>query len=209
MKAFTLLTAALGCAVLLTVSVRAFSGERSPVSTEDPAENTAVDLAGGVRAIVYARPFGLIEGYDHQWRSDPFHVTEGWLLVLQVASELAVASNEHEPILYAGDQTMERINSGLGSARIVCVLPGAVDLAATPMWYGAPGLPEEVTARTIARERVAAERAGVAPLSPVRLGDPVLLPSRAELHRLAATLVLEHAPQEQDLASGLLAPRVK
>jgi hypothetical protein len=49
---------------------------------------------------------------------------------------------------------------------------------------------------------------GVHPLPLPHVGETLHLQSRDELDQRAALLVLEHAPDEHDLGTGLLAPRV-
>lgn len=191
-------------------------------STRTAAELPAV--REDVRGILYACPFALQEGYQHNWRADPTWVTAGWLLVLEVNPDLVQPSQEVEPVLYGGDQTLERVNLGHRSGRVIAVLPGlpgpdggpAGDLRATTFFFGSPMLPEEVGGERIRIEGEAAAARGALPFgvealeaSRARGGDLLRLADRTQLHRTAAELVLEHSPQERELAEGLLAPLVR
>jgi hypothetical protein len=214
MKTLTLST------VLLALFLVACGGESAVVSEPGSSESTTAGSpdAGGVLGLRYARRFELAETYVHQWRADGAPVRQGWLLVLDVDPALVQPRNELEPVLYAGDQTLERVNSGHHSGRVVAVLPAPQDteLATLPLWFGAPELPERLTAASIADARRAAEAAGVVPFdartvaSAESAGGPELvLESRDQLHREAARLIQRYSPDETEFANGMLAPEVR
>ncbi len=174
-----------------------------------PATPAAVD------DLIYARSFTLAEGYKFEWRKDQPMVKEGTILVLKVNPDLVYARQVAEPVLYVGDTTAERINVGYGSGRVIAIVPGKVDLAKTPIWFGTPELPERVDAAMIKSERATAEKAGIKPFGKktiaaaqknggkARLG----IPDRYELHRALAPLVLEYSSDETELAESMLVPR--
>ncbi len=171
---------------------------------------------GGVYAIVAAQPFVLDRAWRHTWRKEQPEFDAGWLVVLSVDPALVVPRQVEEPVLYAGAQTVERINVGEESGRVVAIIPStrdqqghvALDLAATPLYFGSNELPERVTALMAQTELQHALAKGVRPLSMPHIGAALHVPSRDELDQRAALLVLEHAPDEYDLGNGLLAPRV-
>ncbi|MCZ6597635.1 MAG: hypothetical protein O7B99_08360 [Planctomycetota bacterium] len=226
MKNVTRIALALLFAAALVASVRAVQsavqlGGKEPRRRAVEVTPTARE---DVSALLYARPFLLDRGYDHVWRRDVGWVQSGWVLVLEVDPELARPTQEFHPVLYAGDEVLERINHGFPSGRIVAVLPSAldidgaptVDLAATPIWFGTPRLPEQVDARIVAEELALARQRGAEPFpadmiaaAANRGGAVIAFPSRDELHRFAAELVLAYAPQEDEHARNMLAPPVR
>jgi hypothetical protein len=184
--------------------------QRQPVVIQKPK-------AGGVQSIVSATPFTVERAWTHNWRAERPTYDAGWLLVLEVDPQLVQPTQMEEPVLYAGNETVERINHGFASGKVVAIVPSkrtptgvvALDLAATPLWFGAPALPERVDAAYIAGELEKARALGVTPLALPAIGDLMALASRDELDPLCGELVLHNAPEEQDLGLGLLAPRVK
>ena len=180
-----------------------------------PPQPVAGD-AGAVHGLLFAEPFRLAQPYAHTWRSERPQVREGWLLVLEVERDLVVPRQLAEPVLFVGAQTAERVNQGDVAGRLVVIVPGALDPAADPAWFGAPMLPERVFAATVAGELAGARRAGVPALAlapatrPDALGHPRLeLADRTALERHAAELVRVWAPEERERADGLLAPLVE
>ncbi|MBI5433034.1 MAG: hypothetical protein HZA52_09420 [Planctomycetes bacterium] len=192
-------------------------------ATEPAASSTAA--ASGVRGLLFAQPFVLDQSYSHTWRAEQPSVRAGWLLVLDVAPEVVVPQQGYEPVLFVGDQTAERINHGDGSGHLVVIVPSeldhergepALDLLAGPIWFGTPRLPEQLDAKGLAEELVAARRAGIKPFAAAKVveakqrgGGFIALKDRTELERYAATLVTTWAPDEYDLAQGLLQPLLK
>lgn len=188
-----------------------------------PAQE-AVARPGGVAKLLFARPFHLDEPYRHTWRAEQPLVHSGYLLVLEVDEGLARPRQTAEPVLFAGRQTLERINTGRGSGRLVVVLPSAwsteqgfeVDLAETAFWFGTPALPERVDAAHIAKEAQLALELGVGAFEPeavkqalARGGLALELRDSGELRRAAAGRILEFAPAEEELARSILVPLVR
>ncbi|MFN0245066.1 MAG: hypothetical protein ACKVWV_19455 [Planctomycetota bacterium] len=179
---------------------------------------------GGVRDVLYAVPFRIEEPYTHAWRREAPLVTSGYVCVLAVDPALVVPTELEQPVLYAGDTTVERLHPGAASGHVVVVIPStydaqrasAVDLHATPIWFGAPALPEQIGASEIASEHRAAERRGLRPLTRGRIdtalargGTTLVFGDRVDLDRHAAALILEYAPEDADFAQGMLVPRLK
>jgi hypothetical protein len=198
-----------GVAIVSALSLTRAGGERVPVPPVSAA-------SGGVHAIVAAQPFVLDRAWRHTWRKEQPQFDAGWLVVLSVDPTLVVPRQVEEPVLYAGAQTVERINVGEQSGHVVAIIPSkrderghvALDLATTPLWFGSNELPERVTALMAQTELQHALAKGVHPLPMPSVGETLHLQSRDELDQRAALLVLEHAPDEFDLGNGLLAPRV-
>lgn len=203
----------------LAVGVAAFWIVTPSRAKDRRAANATTERAapGGVNRIVSATPFVLERPWVHVWRSEAPSFRAGWLLVLDVDPRLVEPKQLEEPVLYAGGQTVERVNHGFESGRVVAILPSeldargdvALDLASVLFYFGAPALPERVDAGRAERELAHARELGVAPLAVPAIGDVLRLSSRDELDPAAGLLVLEHSPAEQDLGVGLLAPRVR
>lgn len=192
------------------VSLSRASSQRMP---DAPAHASA----GGVYAILAAQPFVLDRPWRHTWRKEQPQFDAGWLVVLSVDPTLVVPRQIEEPVLYAGAQTVERVNIGEESGHVVAILPSArdargnvaLDLASTPFYFGPNELPERVTELEARTQLARAITKGVLPLAVPKIGETLHLPSRDELDQRAALLILEHAPDEYDRANGMLAPRVQ
>lgn len=207
--------AALGLAAT-TREPRVEQGTRVPAAA--PARTSPV------RSLVLARPFTLAQPYVHFWRLEQPSVRAGWLLVLEVDPRYVEPHQVAMPILLLGGQTVECVNFGFDSGRVVAIVPApadergepVLDLAGSPAWFGAPELPERVDAAWIAAERARARPEDVATFTAeeiatarARGGATIRGADRVDLDRKAALLILEHSPQEHELADGLLVPVTK
>jgi hypothetical protein len=161
-------------------------------------------LPAAVIDILEIQPFRLKEGYQYDWlESRPF-VSDGLLVVLRVDPNYVVPRDTAEPVLYAGDRTVQRLNQGQGSGYVIGIIPGDLDLAAEPIWFGRPELPERVTPEVIKAERALADSAGIKPFSPEKVTAvrraPIEAADLADLLRgPAGDLVLNYSPDEKDL----------
>lgn len=166
-----------------------------------------------IKGLVYARPFTLDQGFPTTWRAEQPMVTSGWLVVLDVNPALVYPRQGYEPVLYAGDQTVERINVGYLSGKVVAIIPSRIDLKTSPIWFGTPELPERVTAGRITQERALATRAGVLPAAMQTIdqvtaaGGELRAADKLALLREASALIIKHAPDERELAQTWLRPR--
>jgi hypothetical protein len=185
-------------AVVLLAAVPALAGAAVPPVPPTPA---------AVEDVVYAAPFVLKEGYVSDWRAERPLVTRGHLVVLKVAPDLVYPRQTAEPVLYAGDQTVERLNTGYASGYIVAIVPGTADLGRVPIWFGTPRLPESVDAEVVRAERSRADAAGIRPPSPERIRSVLRarldLGDKLDLLREASALVELYAPDETDRAAAL------
>jgi len=207
-----------GLALSLAVATRLRAAVQAQSASLDAPPHAAV------RELVSAVPFRVEEPFTHAWRRERPAVRAGYLLVLAVDPEFVRPRDTPEPVLYAGGQTVERVNHGFESARVVAILPSetdargdpALDLAETPFWFGAPDLPERIDAAAIRAESERAPASAVRRFSAEEVraalkrgGSELVLARREDLEALAGALVLEHAPDERDLAEGLLVPPMK
>jgi hypothetical protein len=160
-----------------------------------------------IEELVYAAPVTLRHGYQSDWRVERPLVTAGYLVVLRVKPALVYPRQVAEPVLYAGDQTGERLNVGYRSGHVVAIVPGPLDLARSPIWFGQPALPEQVGAKAIATERARATARGIRPAAPTSvkraLRAALQLDDKQDLLREAGLLVQLFAPDEEELARTL------
>jgi hypothetical protein len=164
--------------------------------------------------IVHIQPFRLEKPFKFDWRRERQDVTSGLLVVFKVDTSLVVPRNELEPVLYAGNQTVLRLNQGNQSGFVIGLIPGQVDLTKEPAWFGSPALPERIDAEMISQQRKLAERAGISAIkstdiqsktkSPITAADLTML-----LREEAANLVLQYSPQEKHLADTWRLPTTK
>ncbi len=169
-----------------------------------PPRETAAPVA--VRNILFAQPFTVERPYINTFSRERAKVSSGVLVVLEVdPAYLDPRDAVVNPVLYAGGAAVIRLNRGNESGRVIGIIPGSIDLATEPVWFGSPELPERLTAATVQAERARAERAGIRPFGTERIATirraPVRVPDVATLLRnVAAELVLQYSPQEKELA---------
>lgn len=197
-------------------AVSACHGQNAPAAKPQAVPRDAVsDAAVGeyrvpatpsaVIDIVEIQPFRLKAGYRYDWLQNRPLVSAGLLVVLRVDPKYVSPRATAEPVLYAGDQTVQRLNQGHRSGHVIGIIPGEVDLASAPIWFGRPELPERVTPQIIRAERALADKAGIKPFSPDKIKgarrDAIDVGDLAALLRgRAADLVLKYSPDEKDLA---------
>jgi hypothetical protein len=168
-----------------------------------------------VKGILYARRFTLETPYTNTWSKERGRVVStGVLIVLEVDPAFVVPRDTLEPVLYAGNDTVQRLNHGHRSGRVIGIVPGNIDLASAPIWFGSPQLPGRVTESSVQSERARAEKAGVRAFPQARISGverpPVAAKDLAALLRdVAAELVYEYSPQEKQLADSWRLPEAK
>lgn len=161
--------------------------------------------------IVHIQPFQLKQSFKYDWRRDRPDVRFGLLVVFKVDPDMVMPKNALEPVLYAGNQTVQRLNHGHESGFVIGIIPGQIDLSKEPVWFGTPALPERIDAKMIERERTKAERSGISALTSIdiqsRTRDMIVASDLTTLLReQAANLVLEFSPQEKRLADSWRLP---
>ncbi|MEM8710061.1 MAG: hypothetical protein AAGG01_03850, partial [Planctomycetota bacterium] len=154
--AAVLITAAAVTSVVL--SSRAVGFEETGTSPEEqielvsardvepaPPAGEIADL--GVHGLLRAVPFVLENGYTHYYRADQPTVNRGWLLAVEVRTDLVQPTNDFQSVLYAhlpsGAQTVERFNQGHKDGVLVGFLPELSDspdsldaLENVAIWFG-------------------------------------------------------------------------
>lgn len=179
------------------------------------------DTPAPVLDIVHAVPFTLDESYTHLWRAEKPEVRTGYLVVLKVEPDLVYPRQRPEPVLYVANQTAERLNVGYRSGHVVAIVPAVlddvkhpdyIDLAKASIWFGTPGMPEQIDREQIATEITRAARQRIRPLPAARVeaarttgGEMMREETKNDLVRRAAELVRRYSPQEEDRADALAA----
>ena len=167
-----------------------------------------------VRNLLVAQPFTLETPFTNTFSKEREKISNGVLIVVEVDRAFVVPRNSLEPVLYAGDAAVQRLNHGELSGRIIGIVPGTLNLATAPIWFGTPELPERVTRNTIQYERGLADKAGVRAFPSARL-DSIKRPVIAAkdlatlLSTVAAELIYEYSPQEKHLADSWRLPEAK
>jgi len=194
----------------LMVLLAAFSAAVPAGPPEVPPTPAAVD------GILLAQSFILDEPYEHSWQAERPMVASGMLLVLEVNPDLVLPRQTLEPVLYVGDVTAERVNNGYPSGKVVAIVPGPVNLTSAPIWFGDPALPEQVTTAIIGTQRALAGEAGIRPFTAGTVsaafhagGNEMKAADYDALRRRAAELIQQYAAGEEELAVGIMAPRVQ
>lgn len=167
-----------------------------------------------VRSILVAQPFTLQTPFTNTFSKAREKVSSGVLIVVEVDPALVVPRNSLEPVLYAGNVAVQRLNHGERSGRVIGIVPGTINLASAPIWFGTPELPERVTQNTVQYERGLAEKAGVRAFTADRLSSiqrPVIAAQDLAtlLRTVAADLVYQYSPQEKELADSWRLPEAK
>lgn len=197
--------------------------------TSDPLPEVSTTVSDSGVQLLFAQPFRLDEGYTHWFRADRPTVSSGYLIAVACDSDLVYPRQGYQAVLYAGEQTVDRLNVGfvpgeIGDgqpAYVVGLVPApvdasgevALDWATTPIWFGTPELPERVDAATIAQEVALAKRDGIGPRphrevkAALRNGGGTLYAAdHLELLRHAADVIERYSPLEVDVVEGYRLP---
>jgi len=205
-KRTLVLTAVLGIALTSWVAAT-ITGDGQHVMPPLPKDATEAQIE-----LIEAYPFTVQEPLTHWWRMEQPTYNTGTLLVLAVDKDAVHPRQTFEPVLYCGDETVERINVGHESGFVVAIVPSSVDLTTAPIFFGTAALPEELDAAACRAELAKARSLGVMPTSAEQvqssLKDAVSFEDSYDLHYFASTLIEQYSPMETDLISGLRAPRV-
>ena len=169
-----------------------------------------------VEDLVYARQFTVDQSFKHLWRKEQPEVNAGTLLVLKVDKALVVPREAQMPVLYVGDQTVQRLNAGHESGYLIVIVPAQPDLTKTAIWFGTPSLSHRMDEAGINAEQAKATQAGIRPLPAdkvqaalARGGEPLKAANLSEILRTeAADLILKYSPQERHIAEGFRVPVV-
>ena len=187
------------------------SGCQSVNQSTIPTTATSIFKPQPIIDIEHVQPFRLERSFKYDWRRDHVDVRSGLLVVLKVDPNLVAPRDALEPVLYAGNQTVQRLNHGHESGFVIGIIPEQIDLSKEPIWFGTPALPERIDAEMIAKERAKAERSGIVPLKSAdiksRTRDAIVASDLTTLLReQAANLVVKFSPKEKRLADSWRLP---
>ncbi|HMK26844.1 MAG TPA: hypothetical protein VK483_12515 [Chitinophagaceae bacterium] len=154
------------------------------------------------------------KSFKFDWRSERPDVRSGLLVVIKVDTSLVRPTNDLQPVLYAGNQTVQRINQGYESGYVIGIIPGPIDLSKEPVWFGTKDLPERIDAKKIRAERAKATSSGARPLKAEdvksRTKKMATVPDLTTLLRkYAADLILEFSPQEKHIVEAWRLPETR
>jgi hypothetical protein len=204
-----LIAAAISAGSMLVQATESNELTAPPVVPANPAVELPVQL-------VHVQPFELAEPAVHSWRLDGASYTTGLLVVLEADPAFLVPRQTAEPVLFVGNQTVARVNTGYPSGQLVGIVPGMTleELADAPIFFGQPALPESVGAAHIAAELDAARASGLTGPGAERVAiasadGPIGALDLSDLRFQASFLIEKYSPTEVDLVSGLRAPRVE
>ncbi|MCK6504892.1 hypothetical protein L6R53_16090 [Myxococcota bacterium] len=159
------------------------------LSTAGPAR-----AAAPIGSVALAWPFSVDQPFPHAWRADQPAVREGLVLVVGVDPQVARPRQGPHPVLYVGDMPAERLSWSATAPWLVVLVPGPVDLARTPVFWGDETLPEQVDPEHGQAQLEAARQAGIAPLAPQATALPLRVADQQALLQAVAPLVQQWAP---------------
>lgn len=162
--------------------------------------------SSGVQGVLWAQPVHFATPHPYPWQKGHAPLTAGTVLVLQVDPDRVVPRQVNVPVLYVGPSPAELINTGWPSGRLLVLVPGEINVAAVPAWFGSTELPERVDALRGQAELDAALSAGFQPMAPQVWAPPLTVPDSGAFYRAMADLVETWAPQEAERARGWRAP---
>jgi hypothetical protein len=197
---------------LLALSAAQAQGPVQIPASSAPGSQALAPLA--VQDLIVAQPFTLSRGYVNTWSKQRETVTSGVIVVLQVDPSLATRRDSLERVLYAGSSPLQRLSDGARSGRVIGIVPNVSSVAGLPIWFGQPNLPERVTPALAEAERARATEGGIRPLAADKTRSATRPAVAAQdlsvlLRDRVAPLVLEHSPEDKDLASAWRAEPVR
>lgn len=185
----------------------------APAEAHSQEREQTPETPAAVRDVLYVRPFELDTGFLFTWVPERPMIDRGVIVVLSVDPRLVVPKNSAEPVLYAGDRVVERLNWGHQSGHVIAIIPGSFDVTSEPIWFGSPGLPGRVS-RDQVRSELTTIRGTVEKISTSRAATitapEIHAKDFAELLRgEVAELVLRFSPQESELAEKWRLPEAR
>lgn len=202
----------LSIALLSTLFILAGCQSNGSTVSKPGASQTSQNFKPqSVLGVERIQPFNLDKSFRYGWRLNHPEVRSGLLVVFKVNPEMVVPRDALEPVLYAGNQTVQRLNHGHESGFVIGIIPEKMDLSKEPVWFGAPALPERIDAEMIRMERAKAERAGISALNQTdvksrTVNAVVASDLTALLRQEGANLILQYSPQEKRLAESWRLP---
>jgi hypothetical protein len=162
--------------------------------------------------VVCIQPFQLEQPCKFEWRLERPSVSSGTLVVIKVDTSLVRPKNSLEPVLYAGNHTVQRLNQGHESGYVIGIIPGQVDFTKEPVWFGDPALPERISATIIENELARAKLAGIALMKAADVQSLTRAKAAAGylndlLRNQAGDLILEFSKQDKYVVDAWRLPQ--
>jgi len=196
-----------------TLLLALFLAAPASLAQQPPPVVEQASLPLPVDKLVAARAFVLDEPRPYDWMKGHAPIRSGVLLAVDADPALCLPRQVAEPVIYVGAVPAERLAADWGSGRLLLLVPGEPDLAALPLHFGAPALPERIDADHGQAALTAAWDAGLQPFTPDRVaaalgvgGDPLQLTDSRSLDHAIASFIDAWAPEERQRAEGLRAP---
>lgn len=190
--------------VLLALILAAVPAARAQ---EEDVPVVPTGTSDSVHALLYARPFILDTPYADVWTRELQPIDKGTILVLAVDTALVRPRDTWMPVLYVGARPAETVNIGMESGHVVVLVPGEIDLYATPAYFGSVQLPERVDRARGEAELAAARAIGVGPFpremvdEAIRAGGSALRARSIDgVYKALADVIEQYSPQERELA---------
>lgn len=202
-------------AIVAAISLAMASTGASQGLTGDPDKVPVPPTPRSVQRILVAQPFTLQTPFSNDWSNERRQHVSGTLVVLETDGAYLVPRNATlGPVLYAGDMPVQRLNHGHLSGRVIGIVPGAVDLAAVPLWFGSPETADTRAPAAALVERRKTELALMTPLPADQIRASARPSTSAKdlaalLRTTGAELVLQYSPQEKALAEIWRLPTAK
>jgi len=191
MRSSTTNKTSLGLALVALFAMALAAGPQAKPSAPDevPTLPPLPTTPASISEIIAARPFVVLEPWASDWCAEHTQVERGWVVILRAPHDFVVPRQTAEPILYAGARTAERIINAPETNLILAIVPATRRDEAVPghaagaggtapvgaeaqpsrpfadlaIWFGSPGLPEQVDLATIEHEIELANAASIAP----------------------------------------------
>ena len=209
----------IGTALILTAAAAAYGPMLVGASQGDdlnappslPA-NPAVELPV---ELVHVQAFELAQPATHLWSAEQPTYTKGLLVVLEADAAYLAPLQTAEPVLYVGNQTLERVNTGYPSGQLVGIVPNMTleELAKAPIFFGQATLPESVDQAYANAELASALASGLTGVGADRVAaastpEGIVAHDLGDLYYDASFLIEKYSPSETDLVAGLRVERV-
>ena len=163
--------------------------------------------------LVAVRSFQLEEARPYAWMKGHEPIRAGLLLAVDAEPALCLPRQVAEPVIYVGGVPAERLATDWTSGRLLLLVPGEPDLAALPLHFGNPALPERIDVERGEAALAAAREAGILAFSPARVqaardagGQELRLRDGRALDFAVAAWIEAWAPEESERAHSLRAP---
>ncbi len=201
MKIFT--TNFIYLSLMVFSSIQASTPSPSTLTSSTITNQTLESIP--VRDILFAKPFTLEQGYNYDWSQERPIVKEGVIVVLKVDPELVVPRDAQQPILFADQQIVQRLNHGNESGHSIAIIPGRVDLSTVKLWFASPSLVAQISTNKIDYKTALAKNDAIKAFNQQKLSSVTQQNTSVSnlyvlLRDVVAELVMQYSPEDNHLA---------